>query len=161
MFRFIRYSVLGLVLALSLTITGVSYADDGTWSLTDNGYKIWNPCPQPNETVTWSSGADEEKYATGKGVIQWFEDGKPVMGYEGDVVKGKANGKGIATWPDGDRYEGDFVDGNMTGKGVATCVSGDRYEGNFINGKMNGYGTYYHSDGTIQQGQWENDEFVG
>ena len=137
MVRFIRYSVVGLVLALSLTITGVTYADDA-WVITEIGYKIWNPCSAPNENVSWSGGADDKNYATGKGTIKWVEDGQLIMTYDGDVVKGKANGKGVMTWPDGDRYEGDFV-----------------------NGERKGYGTFYRCDGTTQQGQWDNDEFVG
>lgn len=161
MVRFIKYSVLGFMLVLSLTITGVTYASDDAWVLTENGYKIWNPCSAPNETVSWSGDADDENYATGKGIIKWGEDGKLIMSYDGDVVKGKAHGKGVMTWPDGDRYEGDFVNGEMTGKGVLTCSEGDRYEGDFVNGERKGYGTFYRCDGTTQQGQWDNDAFVG
>lgn len=136
MLRLVRYSILGLVVALSLSITGVTYAE-GSWSLTDNGYKIWSPCQQI-ETVRWSGSFDNNNYAAGKGTIQWLEEGALVMSYEGDVVKGMANGFGIVSWPDGERYEG-----------------------NFINGKMHGYGTYYHSDGSVERGQWNDGEFIG
>lgn len=160
MYRFIKNSMPGLVLMLSLVIiTGAAYAD-GAWSVTNNGYKIWNICSEPTATVTWSGRADDENYATGKGIIQWLEDGELDLSYDGDVSKGKANGKGIMSWPSGDRYDGDFVDGNMTGKGIFTCIKGDRYEGDFVNGRMNGYGTYYYSDGTVKQGKWVNDEFI-
>lgn len=161
MFRFIKSSVLTLVLVLAFIITTRAVYADGAWIVTDNGTKIQNAYSEPNETGTWSGGADNDKYATGKGIAQWFETGTLVMSYEGNMLQGKASGKGILTWSDGDRYEGDFVDGNMTGMGIFTCISDDRYEGEFVNGQMNGFGIYYYPDGTIKQGKWVNDEFVG
>ena len=42
---------------------------------------------------------------TGQGVVEWTADGK-VERYEGDVVAGRRNGRGVATSSDGHRYEG-------------------------------------------------------
>ena len=60
-----------------------------------------------------------------------YNDGK----YVGQVVNGKAEGKGIRYWDDGERYEGDFKNGKIEGKGIYYYNNGDRYEGNFKNNK--------------------------
>ena len=61
--------------------------------------------------------------------------------YEGDVVDGKATGRGVIIWPQGDRYEGDCVDGKRHGRGVMTSPNDRyRYEGDFVNGKFHGRG---------------------
>ena len=89
--------------------------------------------------------------------------------YEGEVVNGKPNGKGVAVYPPqgertGDRYEGDWVDGRFHGKGTLTWHGGS-YEGDFVDGKPHGRGTlsdegwyyegdflrgYFHGKGTLE-----------
>ena len=77
---------------------------------------------------------------TFKGVLK---DGKPSWGtltdlcgiiYEGEFQDGKIQGKGIMTFPEGQRYEGDFVNEKFEGSGMYTWPNGNRYEGQFANG---------------------------
>ena len=72
---------------------------------TNQPCKIWNPEPQPNESVTWSGGC-KDGYASGKGTLHWTENGKPDAVFEGEYANGKRNGPGVLTMPDGTRSTG-------------------------------------------------------
>lgn len=53
-------------------------------------------------------------------------------------------------------YEGEFQDGMFHGIGSLIFVNGERINGKFFKGKLNGEGTFYHPDGEIIIGFWEN-----
>lgn len=55
-----------------------------------------------------------------------FKDGSR---YEGELLNGKWNGKGIYYYINGDKYLGDWLDDKFHGKGVYIFEKGDRYEG--------------------------------
>jgi hypothetical protein len=154
------YLVSLILLALLVIFPGVVMAH-GIWLTTDKGCNVWDGAPQPNETATWSGGADENRYCTGNGILQWYQNGKPSDKYDGNMLNGKANGKGTYTCANGNRYEGDWVSDKRQGKGIYTYANGDRYEGDFVNYKFEGYGTYYSHDGKIKRGRWSNDQYIG
>lgn len=85
--------------------------------------------------------------------------------YEGEFKAGKKDGKGVKTWPNGDRYEGDFVEDRKQGRGVYTWGrgpwEGERYEGEFANDRRNGFGEYRYSSGDIYRGPWRDDAAIG
>lgn len=63
-------------------------------------------------------------------------------------------------------YEGSWKDGKASGKGRMLFVDGDYYVGDWLEDKCiiiylifleNGYGEYYHNDGSVYKGSWEND----
>ncbi|MHC1745935.1 MAG: PDZ domain-containing protein [Negativicutes bacterium] len=81
--------------------------------------------------------------------------------YEGDVVNGNLQGKGVFTWANGDRYEGDFVNNRMHGKGILTYANGDRYEGEFVNSKYHGKGVLLHANGVRQEGTFIDGKYSG
>lgn len=63
--------------------------------------------------------------------------------YEGNIVNGKANGKGTITYGNMggtklDRYEGEVQNGQPHGKGKLMWHFGVEFEGNFDKGKMQG-----------------------
>ena len=64
--------------------------------------------------------------------------------YDGYFKDGMKNGKGKATFKNGDRYDGWWASDEPQGTGVFTFVTGDRYEGNFSYGKRNGSGNYIY-----------------
>ena len=101
---------------------------------------------------------------TFKGVLK---DGKPSWGtltdlcgiiYEGEFQDGKIQGKGIMTFPEGQRYEGDFVNEKFEGSGMYTWPNGNRYEGQFANGKFEGRGIYTWANGERYEGDFVNGE---
>jgi|SRR5262245_40603289 len=86
---------------------------------TNQPCKIWNPSPQPNESVTWS-GECKDGYASGQGVLRWTVDGKLDAVYEGRYANGKRNGHGTLVIAGGRRIEGEWVnDELLTGDGNA------------------------------------------
>jgi hypothetical protein len=88
------------------------------WITTTNQpCKVWNPEPQPDESVTWS-GDCKDGLATGKGSLRWTENGKPDVEFDGEYRNGKRNGHGVMSTPDGDHVEGVWVDDMLlTGDG--------------------------------------------
>ena len=118
------------------------------------GCKIWNSSPKPNETIAWS-GDCKIGLAQGRGVLQWFLDGKRGDRYEGEYRGGQANGRGVYTYTDGSHYDGEFKDGNFNGRGVFTFADGNRYVGEFKDNKVNGTGILVVG-GKTYSGSWTN-----
>ncbi len=82
--------------------------------------------------------------------------------YEGECHKGKAHGHGKAIGRD--TYEGEFAKGLPHGEGTYTWANGDFYEGNFAKGAKEGDGKMVFASvkaDSVQEGQWENDQFLG
>ena len=105
-----KHFVVFLTVAPVLTLyVAASKADEHatpSWITAKNqACKIWNPEPQPNESVTWS-GACKNGFASGKGILKWTENGKPDAEFDGEYANGKRNGPGALITPDGKRTEG-------------------------------------------------------
>ena len=49
---------------------------------------------------------------------------------------------------------------NFTGHRTLTSASGEKYVGEFKDGKRHGQGTYTYADGRVEEGIWENNEFL-
>jgi len=83
------------------------------WITTTNKpCKVWNPQPQPDESVTWS-GPCKDGFASGKGILLWTENGKPDVKFDGEYANGKRNGHGVLIAPDGKRIEGEWVNDQL------------------------------------------------
>ena len=119
------------------------------------GCRVWNPYPQPKETVTWT-GACSNGLAQGHGVMQWFEDGKVNSRHDGEYRDGKANGRGVVTFASGSHYDGKFCDSKRNGRGVFTFADGTRYDGEWRDDKADGVGTKTSADGQVHSGTWTN-----
>jgi hypothetical protein len=116
--------------------------------------QVWNPAPVSDESIKWTGSCSNGK-ATGKGILQWYRNGKPTGRYEGQYRNGHMDdGKGLYVFANGDVYEGDFVDGKRTGKGKDTLHNGDVYEGEFVDSEWNGKGDLYDSKGWKLTGKW-------
>lgn len=124
------------------------------------GCQIWNADPQPDESITWT-GACADGRATGPGVLQWFENGRPTVRYEGEYRDGRANGRAIYVWPDGARYEGDYLDDRWNGRGVFVWPQGERYDGDWQDGQQTGRGIYVWPDGGRYEGEWREGQRNG
>ncbi|CAF4263069.1 unnamed protein product, partial [Adineta steineri] len=81
--------------------------------------------------------------------------------YTGEILDGRANGRGVLMKWDGHRYEGEFINDMPDGKGILLRLHGSNstekiYEGRFLENKFDGQGTFYWSDGSRYQGTWKN-----
>lgn len=107
-----HFGIIAAAAILFVSFKAVAQADHpapGWIMATNKPCKIWNPSPQPNESVTWS-GPCKDGFASGKGVLRWTENGKPDVEFDGEYANGKRNGPGVMTTPDGQRTEGNWVD---------------------------------------------------
>ena len=113
----------------------------------------------PELQNTYSGGCKDGK-AQGPGAA------KGSAFYVGEFREGKKHGRGVKTWPWGDRYDGDFLEDAKHGMGrytwgVRSAFAGDRYEGGFANDKRNGYGVYVWASGDAYAGPWKDDAVAG
>ena len=80
----------------------------------------------------------------------------------GDILTDSSyHGRGRLLWSNGDFYYGDFRDGIRTGVGMYMWGDGGSYLGEFVSAKRHGYGKRIYANGTISEGYWNNDIFVG
>lgn len=92
---FNRYStapLVALLIACALSIDAsaqTSKLKPGWITDPSNGCRVWNPNPKPKETITWSGVCPNDGQLTGKGVLQWYEDGKATDRQEGEYSDGK------------------------------------------------------------------------
>ncbi len=139
--------VLGVLVAALLTWEGTAQADEpGRWQQFENNpsCSVWNPYPQPNETVTWS-GACANGKAQGRGTEVWraLEDGEwKESKYTGEMKDSKQHGRGVSVGANGTRYEGEWKNGKWHGRGVLVTASGDKFEGEWKDYKLHGRGVY-------------------
>ena len=125
------------------------------WIIAENQpCQLYNPEPEPAETVTWSGGCVDGK-ASGEGRWVWrSSEGNSV--YDGGVREGKAHGYGTFTTADGDRYEGKWRNDEPHGHGIHVYSDGSRYEGEWRNGQPNRFGTFIWPDGERHEGEWRD-----
>jgi len=134
-----RIARLAAALAFGVAGSSAAPAQTGGWIAdTSVGCQVWNPYPQPGETIRWS-GACANGFAQGRGAAQWFRNNLPFEADEGEWRAGRQTGYGTQVWPSG-RYDGELVDGEPHGRGVL-ILQGVRYEGEFRNSKPHGAGT--------------------
>ena len=103
------------------------------------GCRIVRSDSVPDVGISWS-GECYHGLANGIGVLQWFQKGKPIARFEGEIKDGLANGTGKIAYADGSRYEGDWQDGERNGRGTFVFTNGARYVGEFRENKPNGRG---------------------
>ena len=87
-----------------------------------------------------------------------------LLNAEGEPLKSSRhyNGKGVATYPNGDTYDGEFVDGVRCGKGVYTYVSKgdaeqevkDAYDGEWKDNLKHGIGKQSYPGKGNYYGYW-------
>ncbi|MDR2876169.1 MAG: hypothetical protein LBV44_09645 [Methylobacillus sp.] len=143
------------LLILALTIPFAHAADD-TWLKDKNGCAVFNPDPQPSESIVWS-GKCKDGYAEGAGTLTWTVGGELDSTSTGTWKRGKMVGKGSIVYGNGERYDGGFLNDYWHGTGIYTMPDGRRYEGNFVEGDPKGDGIITDSNGKKHPGSL--DEF--
>ena len=104
----------------------------------------------------------EFMYVVTKGKIEGegaytYPDGRS---YVGEFRNGMRNGYGILEFPSGEIYEGQWRDDKKNGRGILIWPDGEKYVGGFRDGKMDGKGTYTYLNGRAREGVWSDGELV-
>jgi hypothetical protein len=145
--------------ALALA-AGPVWAANDTYIKDSKGCKIANPNPKPKETASWS-GRCAGGFAEGKGILQFYLDGKPGARYQGELQKGVMHGRGELRTTDGAVYDGDWVAGKPEGYGNYAAPDGSTFVGGWTAGKQDGPGTLRKKDGSAVVGRWKDGQYVG
>jgi hypothetical protein len=100
------------------------------------------------------------------GLAEGYGEAKGSAEYRGDFHSGRKHGKGVKTWPSGDRYEGEFVEDRKEGTGKFTwslrgASAGESYSGGYLNDQRSGYGVYEWPSGDRYAGPWAYDAATG
>lgn len=100
---------------------------------------------------------DLEKAQNSFGRLTFVNANGKTVNYFGEIVDGKANGFGMATFENKGFYEGSWLDNKRHGKGKYKWSNNDVFEGEFVHDKKEGFGIYYFSTGEKYEGNWHND----
>lgn len=119
------------------------------------GCRVWNSFPEPGASISWT-GDCRSGLAQGRGVLQWFMNGRPESRFQGEYRDGLVNGRGVYEFSNGARYDGEYIDDVRSGQGILTHPDGGSYSGQWRNGLPNGTGTFKQPDGTTLSGNWTN-----
>jgi len=100
------------------------------------------------------------------GFAEGYGEAKGAAEYRGDFRAGRKHGKGVKTWPSGDRYEGEFVEDRKEGAGKYRWsprgpAAGESYSGAYVNDRRHGHGVYVWPSGDRYAGPWANDAITG
>ncbi len=88
----------------------------------------------------------------GKGIFQYNDNSR----YDGEFRAGVMEGYGSLSWADGRVMEGNFLGGLLEGDGRCIWTDGSQYTGAFVNGNMHGPGVFVWADGTRFEGLFED-----
>ncbi|WP_422002942.1 MORN repeat-containing protein [Reyranella sp.] len=124
------------------------------------GCRIVRADREPDTTISWS-GECYHGLADGNGVLQWYQAGKPIARYEGQMKDGLANGRGSITYANGSRYEGDWSNGERNGRGTFVFANGAKYTGDFRDNRPNGRGMYVWPNGNRYIGEFRENQRTG
>ena len=146
-----KYFTLVTVFTLGILLSGCTYVyKNPTWITDQNGCKLWNPYPLPNEpeTITWT-GECVDGYIEGYGILKWYGSGKVKNKYIGNVSNHRYNGKGTVFYENGEKYIGEFKEGERHGQGTFYYVNEDIFVGKFEDGFQR-EGKFIHAWVTIE-----------
>ena len=100
------------------------------------------------------------------GLAEGYGEATGTAEYRGDFRAGRKHGKGVKTWPSGDRYEGEFAEDRKEGAGNYTWslrgpAAGESYSGAYLNDLRHGDGVYEWPSGDRYGGTWAHDAITG
>ena len=126
-----------------------------------NNLKIRNNSENKKLTIFKIENQKEINYI---GRRKKYKDGQ----YEGIIINGKRELRGIMNYKNGGKYEGQWKNDKRHGKGVFISqnynnpnLMGIKYEGEFNNDKIEGYGIGKYSSGDKYEGEWKNNKQYG
>ena len=116
------------------------------------GCYVWNPNPQPGETVTWT-GECSGGLIQGTGSVTWVTAGDEQVN-TGRFQDGKANGHQVFRYANGNVFEGPMIDYESNGHWILRFASGTVEEGPFVDGERHGTWILREADGDIGEGPY-------
>jgi hypothetical protein len=117
----------------SVQISWEAPCQDGSWLMdTELGCRMWDWHPAPEDKVTWT-GDCRDGIKMGRGVLQWYEHGRPIDRFEGTFVSGHRQGRGRYVWNETDWYEGVYENDLPHGSGTAH-IAGEIFVGQWKRG---------------------------
>jgi len=93
--NFISHFKLLLLPAIVVIATTGGVQAQPKWERAQNGAIVYNPNPQPNESVMWTGGVDQSGYASGDGMVLWLINGQPFQALIGRMSSGRNDGQVI------------------------------------------------------------------
>ena len=81
--------------------------------------------------------------------------------YFGEFSKGRQNGIGIYTDPDGRKYSGEWKEGNFGGIGTFDYPDGEVCKGEFVQGIRQGFCYIHYVDESYYEGHFNKGKFDG
>jgi hypothetical protein len=126
----------------------------GAW-LSDprTGCRAWLPSALPDHAVRWA-GACRTGVMDGPGTLEIDYKGTTTARYDGPMVDGRFEGRGVMTYVDGGRYDGDWQTGAKNGQGTELFADGARYDGGWKDNKASGSGVLVDRHGNHWAGTW-------
>jgi hypothetical protein len=94
---------------------------------------VWDWRPDPEEDPPTWSGTCSAGRKEGRGVIQWFEHGRPIDRFQGSYRRDKREGFGHYEWPMGQSFQGTYEADLPNGRGTVT-ISGASFTGTWRRG---------------------------
>jgi hypothetical protein len=132
----------------------------GEWSFTNDGCRVWNKLPNPEEQISWE-GKCVNGFIEGNGKLTWVDQNNKSETHMGVWIAGKINGFAISTFAGGDKYLGGYVNGEREGWGVYYWKNGAKYIGKFKNGYFDGIGVKQRFDGvSTEEGVWAKGKLI-
>ena len=107
--------------------------------------------------LTWPNGDTYigehiNNIPNGKGTAT-YSDGE-VIAADGYFIEGFPEGEGQLTYSDGSIYEGELLSGTPHGQGKVIYPDGSIYEGELLSGTPHGQGKVIYPDGSTDQGEF-------
>lgn len=146
-------AALAAVLLTSTPALAESWVADAS-----TGCGIWSEEASSKDSATWSGNCVDGK-ASGNGTLEWFQDGKSVGTYEGDMRDGRLDGFGeiklqAQSGKGVDRMTGTFAKGRPDGDVSYAGADGERFQGRLDDGVRDGFGRYLDKDGNLYEGDF-------
>ena len=122
---------------------------------------VWNPYPQPDETVTWTGGCVEGA-AQGAGTLKWvYDGGQKTSAGTGRLQAGQFHGRWVSRDADGGTQEGSYVAGKLHGNSVHRGADGTVAEGPYEAGNRHGHWIVRFASGNTNEGPYVEGEQHG
>ena len=123
------------------------------------GCYVWNPNPQPDETVIWT-GECSAGFVQGPGTLTWTPP-EGSQEHEGNRRYGQPHGESVIRDSEGWVGQGPFVNGKRSGRWIEKTADGSVLEGPYVNDEENGHWVLRFASGAVHAGPYVDGERNG